>query len=53
MAGTVVSHHMLRRTARRKARWLNDHEEDSTIRYVVRKYGRGPWRWKVLQISAR
>lgn len=53
----TVSHHMLRRTARAKARRLNGqhiHErvalgDTLEVRYHVEQAKRGPWRWRVVR----
>jgi hypothetical protein len=57
----VVSHHMLRRTARKRARALARIEsnrlrlEDGPRRYwySVEKAKRGPFRWYVMEARAR
>jgi hypothetical protein len=44
----TVSHHMLRRTARVKARKL-DMADPAPFAYRVEKTKRGPWRWRVVR----
>lgn len=44
----TVSHHMLRRTARKKAAKLEAIDPDR-YHYAVEKTMRGPWRWRVIR----
>lgn len=49
----VVSHHFLRRTARKKAEQLNQRERirygDSDRYYAVQKYRRGLYKYRVIE----
>lgn len=52
MSETTVSHHLLRRRARAKADWLNDHKMlGQHVAYRVVRAKRGPYRWRVVKIT--
>lgn len=45
----TMSHHLLRRTARRKQRQLERIYPGDTFR--IEKAERGPWRWRVVLVG--